>query len=304
MGRRLLTWPAADEKSKNSLQMIDLLMLIVIAASLLCIIFSGMHHRRRALESGDSCGPLWYHIRKCISDDKRRKVSWLKTQITTPQTAPLASESTPQVTLVEVEIQAAQVPSRAKKKKKGEFRGKAADVDEIQFSYPNREGPGYAPRHVSVWAVDEDYMEGYCHTRQGKRTFSLRRIRGKVTSMSTGEIQSVERWASAMRLLPNNRIVTDGASHRPVGIKVYPMGKVNQKPWQTAAYFVGFRDATRCELESMAREAGWQVRTGFGTSLDILIAGPLAGRVQLSKADSMGIDIISESAFKIRIAEN
>lgn len=297
-------WPAADEKRKNSLQMIDLLMLIVIAACLLCIIFSGMNHRRRALESGELCGSLWYHIRQCISDDKRRKVSWIKAQIATPQIAPLASESTPQVKPVEVEIQAAQVPSRTKKKTKREFRGEAADVDEIQFSYPNREGPGYAPRHVSVWAVDEDYLEGYCHARQGKRTFSLRRIRGEVTSLRTGEIQSIGRWASAMRLLPNNRVVTDGAVHRPAGIKDYPLGKSNRNQWQTAAYFVGFRDAKRSELESMARAAGWQVRTGFSASVDVLIAGPLAGPVQLSKADSMGIDAISEADFKIQIAEN
>lgn len=34
-------WPAADEKRKNSLQMIHLLKLIVIEACLVCIIFSG-----------------------------------------------------------------------------------------------------------------------------------------------------------------------------------------------------------------------------------------------------------------------
>lgn len=279
-------------------------MLIVIAACLLCIIFSGMNHRRRALESGESCGSLWYHIRQCISDDKRRKVSWIKAQIATPKIAPLASEGTPQVKPVEVEIQAAQVPSRTKKKTKREFRGEAADVDEIQFSYPNREGPGYAPRHVSVWAVDEDYLEGYCHARQGKRTFSLRRIRGEVTSLRTGEIQRIGRWASAMRLLPNNGVVTAGASDRAVGINGYLIDKSNRKQWQTAAYFVGFRDAKRCELESMARAAGWQVRSGFSTSLDVLIAGPLVGRVQLSKANSMGIDSLSESNFRKRIEED
>ena len=105
-----------------------------------------------------------------------------------------------------------------------------------------------------------------------------------------------------MRLLPNNRIVTDGVAHRLVGIKDYPMDKSNRKQWQTAVYFVGFRDAKRRELESMARAAGWQVRKGFSTSLDVLIAGPLAGHVQLSKADMMGIDAISESDFKKEIA--
>lgn len=297
-------WPAADEKRKNSLQMIDLLMLIVIAACLLCIIFSGLNHRRRALESGESCGSLWYHIQQCISDDKRRKLSWLKTQIGTLQTVPLDSASILEVKQVAVEVQAVQVSPRTKKKSKREFRGEAADVDEIQFSYPDRQGPGYVTRHVSVWAVDADYLEGYCNARHGKRTFSLQRIRGKVTSLRTGEIQRIGRWASAMRLLPNNGNVTDGAAHRPAGIKDYPVLKSKRKQWQTAAYFVGFRDAKRCELESIAREAGWQVRIGFSTSLDVLIAGPLAGRVQLSKADSMGIDAISESDFKKRIAEH
>lgn len=107
-----------------------------------------------------------------------------------------------------------------------------------------------------------------------------------------------------MRLLPNNRIVTDGAAHRSAGIKDYSLGKSNRKKWQTAAYFVGFRDAKRCELESIARAAGWQVRTGFSASLDVLIAGPLAGPVQLSKANSMGIDYISESDFKKQLAES
>lgn len=293
-------WPAADEKRKNSLQMIDLLMLIVIAACLLCIIFSGLNHRRRALESGESCESLWYHIQQCLSEDKRRKLSLLKTQIATSQTVPLDSESTLQVKLVAAEVQAVQVSPRTKKKSKREFRGEAANVDEIQFSYQNRQGLCYVTRHVSVWAVDADYLEGYCQTRQGKRTFSLKSIRGKVTSLRTGEIQRIGRWASEMRLLPNNGSVTDGAAHQPVGIK----DKCYRKQWQTAAYFVGFRDIKRYELESMARAAGWQVRTGFSASLDVLIAGPQAGRLQLSNAVSMGVDVFSESDFKKRIAEN
>ncbi|ATD60131.1 hypothetical protein CNX70_07950 [Janthinobacterium svalbardensis] len=104
-----------------------------------------------------------------------------------------------------------------------------------------------------------------------------------------------------MRLLPNNRIITDGAVYRPMGIKDYPIGKSNRKQWQIAAYFAGFREAKRYELESIARAADWQVRTAFSTSLDVLIAGPLAGRVQLSKAESMGIESISEADFRHRI---
>ncbi|QKY07982.1 hypothetical protein [Janthinobacterium lividum] len=284
--------------------MIYLLMLIVIAACLLCIIFSSWNPRKRAIDAGEPGASLWQNIQLCISSAKVRRPACLTERIAAPQKVPSASEDIPQIKQVAVEVQPAQVSSRAKKKSKRGPRGEAGDVDEIQFSYPRREGLGYVTRKVSVWAVDADYLEGYCHARQGKRTFSLLRIRGKVTSLRTGEVQRIGRWASTMRLLPNNRIVTDGATDRPVGIKVYPVGWANQKQWQTAAYFVGFRDAKRCGLESMARAAGWQVRTGFSTSLDFLIVGPLAGRVQLSKADSMGIDVISEADFKKQIAKN
>ena len=297
-------WPAADEKRKNSLQMIHLLMLIVIAACLLCIIFSSWNHRKRAIDAGEPGAFLWRHIQLCISSAKVRKSACPTEWIAAPQKVTSATENIPQLKQVAVEVQPAQVSSRTQKKPKRGPRGEAGDVDEIQFAYPKRDGLGYLTRKVSVWAVDADYLEGYCHTRQGKRTFSLRHIRGKVTSLRTGEVQRIGRWASAMRLLPNNRIVTDGASHRPVGINVYPVGRANQKQWQTAAYFVGFRDTKRCGLESMARAEGWQVRGGFSVSLDILVAGPLAGSVQLSKAESMGIDVISESDFIKRIAES
>ena len=279
-------------------------MLIVIAACLLCIIFSSWNHRKRAIDAGEPGAFLWRHIQLCISSAKVRKSACPTEWIAAPQKVTSATENIPQLKQVAVEVQPAQVSSRTQKKPKRGPRGEAGDVDEIQFAYPKRDGLGYLTRKVSVWAVDADYLEGYCHTRQGKRTFSLRHIRGKVTSLRTGEVQRIGRWASAMRLLPNNRIVTDGAPHSPVGIKGYPTNKSNRKEWQTAAYFAGFRDSKRCELESVARAAGWQVRTGFSTSLDVLIAGPLAGRVQLSKAESMGIDTISESDFKKRIAEN
>ncbi|WP_143450994.1 BRCT domain-containing protein [Janthinobacterium sp. BJB301] len=284
--------------------MIHLLMLIVIAACLFCIIFSSWNPRKRVIDAGERGAFLWKNIQLCISSAKVRKPACLTERIAAPQKIPSASESVPQLKQVAVEVQPAQVSSGAKKKSKRGPRGEAGDVDEIQFSYPRRDGLGYETRKVSVWAVDADYLEGYCHARQGKRTFSLPRVRGKVTSLRTGEIQRIGTWASAMRLLPNNRIVTDGASHRPVGIKGYPMDKSNRKQWQTAAYFVGFRDAKRCELESMARAAGWQVHTGFSPSLNFLIAGPLAGTTQLSKAYSMGIGVILELNFKKMIVEN
>ena len=283
--------------------MIYLLMLIVIAACLLCIIFSSWNPRKRVLEAGEPGGFWWHHIQRCISGAKVRKPSSLMERIAVPQPVHLNSENIQQIEQVAVEVHTAQVPPRTKKNSKREFRGEAATDDEIQFSYPNRHGTGYVTRRITVWAVETDYLEGYCHARQGKRTFSLQRIRGKLTSLTTGEIQSVGRWASERRRRLNHRNVIDGVARLPVRIKDYPMDNGNRTQRHTAAYFVGFRDAKRRELEAMARAADWQVRKGFSTSLDILIAGPLAGRAQLSKADLMGVDAISESDFVKRIAE-
>lgn len=283
--------------------MIYLLMLIVIAACFVCILFSSWNPRSRGLAAGAAGGSVWHHIQRYISGAKVGKPACLVEQGATPQPLHLNSENIPQIELVAVEVQAAQVLPLTKKKSKRDFRREATTDDEIQFSYPNRHGTGYVTRRITVWAVDADYLEGYCHAGQGKRTFSLQRIRGKLTSLTTGEIQSVARWAGERRLRLNRRNVVDGAALRPVGIKGYSMVKSNLKQWLTAAYFVGFREEKRRELESMARAAGWQVRTRFSSSLDILIAGPLAGSVQLSTADSMGIDVISEYDFKKRMVE-
>jgi NAD-dependent DNA ligase len=297
-------WPAADEKRKNSLQMTHLLMLIVIAVCLLCIIFSSWNPRRRALEEGEPGGSVWHHIQQYISCAKVREPSCLVERGATPQPLHLNSDNIPQIELVSVALQAAQVPPSTKKKPKREFRREAAVDDEIQFSYPNRHGTGYVNRRITVWAVDADYLEGYCHAGQGKRTFSLQHIRGKVTSLTTGEIQSVRRWASERRLRLNRRNVIDGVARLSTRIKDYPTDNSNRARRHTTAYFVGFRNTKRCELEAMARAAGWQVRTEFSASVDVLITGQLAGRAQLGKADSMKIDVISESDFRSRLEDH
>lgn len=110
-------------------------------------------------------------------------------------------------------------------------------------------------------------------------------------------------WAESMRRLPNNGSIFFNAS---LSVAVGPnktARKDRQREWQTAAYFVGFRDAKRIELESIAESASWQVRSGFSSSLDILVAGTLAGSKQLKEAESLQIDIISEADFRQRMAE-
>lgn len=277
--------------------MIDFLMLIVIAACLLCIVFSGVHHRKRAIQSGQSSGSLWHHIKQCFLDDKSRKLSWFKKRI---DGTPIANYSEPIKAVVVNPTVGAQ--RRTAKKVKSALQGDAGIVDEIQFAYPDSQGTGYVTRHVSVRAVNADYMEGYCHTKRATRTFYLQHIRGKVISLRTGEIQRFETWANAMRRLSTNGKFIRDTAGLAFSVNENPTKDSVCRQWQTAAYFVGFRDARRSELESMAESACWQVRSGFSSSLDVLIVGPLVGKAQLTNASVMKIEIISESEFRDRVA--
>jgi hypothetical protein len=68
-----------------------------------------------------------------ISSAKVRKPPCLTDGIAAPQKVPSASENIPELKQVAVEVQSAQVSSRAKKKSKRGPRGEAGDVDEIRF---------------------------------------------------------------------------------------------------------------------------------------------------------------------------
>lgn len=282
--------------------MIDFLILILIVVCFLCLIFAGLSHRARAHKEEEPVGSIFYHIKQCFREDAERKLSWIKNGIRLRE-AETVDCTSPHQADKNLAYLADSDSSIYKKKINPSFQPSGDFIDEVQFSYPDKNGFGYEIRRVSVQAVNDVYLDGYCHTRSKKRTFALQRIRGTVTSLVTGEVQRVETWADSMRKLPNNGAIFFPTSQSSTGKQKNTTGRRRNREWQTAAYFVGFRDAKRTELETMADAASWQVRSGFSSSLDILVTGSLVGSKQLKDADSMQIEIISESDFRQRMAE-
>lgn len=74
---------------------------------------------------------------------------------------------------------------------------------EIEFDYLDANG-NKSHRTVEVWAIDDEYLEGFCHKANDTRTFVIGRIRGKVLVHDTGEILSPRQWAASARKSPLN----------------------------------------------------------------------------------------------------
>ena len=291
-----------------------------IAICFLGLVIDAFEHRRRARTAGEPEGSIWYHIRHSQRDYVAKKtqrkagkkestpldkdISWLKRMASVPVPQDVSRDRFFEVTQSASGAKNASGRLRHSKREKSKSQGAATVLDEIQFEYPDSLGHGYTTRRVSVQAVNNEYLEGHCHTKNTVRTFRLQRIRGNVTSLKTGEIQSTLAWASEIRLLPSNGVIIFDKALRSSRTNYSSSKSFKRHAWQTAACFVGFRDAKRSELEAIAKQAGWQVRTGFSTTLDVLIAGPLTGSVQLGKAESLKIDVISESDFLERILKN
>ncbi|WP_211471740.1 BRCT domain-containing protein [Collimonas humicola] len=290
-----------------------ILFFCVIVVCLLALFLNAYTHRRHAKSVGNPTGSLWYHAKQSKREDdeiraknkaeKKEAVYLRKIVKATPiaemdgnapqlHQAPTQSEIYVSSTAVRNAKEAEKI---RKKDAKAHAKKAQAIVDVIQFVYPDRSTGKGTTRRVSVCAVDKEYLEGRCHTRQVTRTFLLHRIHGGIISLETGEIRKTSTWVKEMRRHPNNTNVVSGASYRSAPYSPPP------REWQTAAYFVGFRDAKRIELENLADIANWQVRTTYSATLDVLVAGSLAGSAQLNKARSMGIEILSEDEFRQRI---
>lgn len=80
---------------------------------------------------------------------------------------------------------------------------------EIEFSYIDAKGDR-SHRTVEVWAVDDEYFEGYCHKACDIRTFVIGRIRGKVLVRETGELLPAKRWAAEAISDPGNTGYVEG----------------------------------------------------------------------------------------------
>lgn len=67
-------------------------------------------------------------------------------------------------------------------------------IDVIRFDYEDRNGD-LSTREVEVTAISDDYFEGWCRERKGRRTFRLDRVTGDIVSLETGEIDNPYAWA-------------------------------------------------------------------------------------------------------------
>lgn len=92
--------------------------------------------------------------------------------------------------------------ARKQKFKKHNPLSKNTHFKNIAFNYTNSSGD-YTYREVDVKKVDENYVFGYCHSRQQMRTFRLDRIEdGEVIIRDSGEVLNVYDWIVQLYPLP------------------------------------------------------------------------------------------------------
>lgn len=168
--------------------------------------------------------------------------------------------------------------------------GSTDSIDEIEFDYTDASGVR-SHRSVSVYAVDDEYFEGFCHQATDTRTFVIGRVRGKVLVRDTGELLPAKRWAAAARMDPNNtglvmnrgwRPDADEEAHDYIDIEIL---------------FTGFPRAQRAELEALAEASGMVVRKSVTVDLSYLCAGPNAGPAKLAQARDARVSIIDHEEF-------
>lgn len=234
-------------------------------------------------------------------DSMPRPLHWSEKPIP-DHPSPAATASVDTAAIAAVRIQSFEAMTRAAEARKrdmdahGERSSESVGFSDIEFNYRDAEG-NESHRRVDVWGGEGDHFEGWCHKARGFRTFVVGRVLGDVLDRETGELMTARQWADMARVHPLNvGLIEERRPSPKAGRK-----RQSARKWETAAYFVGFREGRRAELEDLADAAGWQVRQRFSDTLDVLVAGSLAGKSQLTKAEEMGIEVISEEDFRDRV---
>lgn len=175
-------------------------------------------------------------------------------------------------------------------------------IDTIAFVYEDRDG-NQTERTVDVYGSDDEYFEGFCHSRFGTRTFKVRRIVGQVTSVDTGEVMKPNVWIRKIYSAPSNSHVIDGnerlaqfnphmGSHaEPEIVKARSTGGAKQ------ILFTGFDREHREILEEMAMDMGFKVVKNVTKNLAYLCTGYNAGPSKISSAIDVGAEVIDEAEF-------
>lgn len=167
----------------------------------------------------------------------------------------------------------------------------AGAVCDIEFDYVDAKGkPSH--RHVSVDAVDKEYLEGFCHTAMATRTFVIGRVRGKILDRDSGELTTPKKWAEQARRDPRNGTVSMGGGRSTMD---YEDEDDDVEP--TEVLFTGFPAARRDELEELAEMFDITVRKSVTVGLDYLVIGPNAGPSKIEKAEAVGAAVIDDEGF-------
>lgn len=149
----------------------------------------------------------------------------------------------------------------------------------IEFTYTNAQGET-SEREVKVDYVDDTYIEGYCYSAQGTRTFRLDRIDGMI--WQNNECFFVDEWLGkqGIRKKQSSRI-------KPT----------KQKSHKLEICFTGFKRDEKLKLELLAEKNGFKVRTAVSKNLDFLVCGVNAGPSKIAQALERGIPYFSEDEF-------
>ena len=168
----------------------------------------------------------------------------------------------------------------------------AGAVCDIEFEYVDAKGKA-SHRHVSVEAVDKEYLEGFCHTAMATRTFVIGRVRGKILDRDNGELLTPKKWAEQVRRDPRNGTVSMGGGRSTVDYE----DEDDDVETSTEVLFTGFPAARRDELEELAEMFDMTVRKSVTQGLDYLVIGPNAGPSKMEKAEAAGATVIDDAGF-------
>lgn len=153
----------------------------------------------------------------------------------------------------------------------------------IEFTYTNAQGET-SEREVKVDYVDDTYIEGYCYSAQGTRTFRLDRIDGMI--WQNNECFFVDEWLGKQGIRKKQSSL---------------IKQTKQKSHKLEICFTGFKHDEKLKLELLAEKNGFKVRTAVSKNLDFLVCGVNAGPSKIAQALERGIPYFSEDEFMVML---
>lgn len=179
---------------------------------------------------------------------------------------------------VKLTIRTQAAPARRERSFFDDLHPKAVSSLAVGFEYEDSNGD-YSSRTVDVDQVGDEHFAGWCHLRNGERTFRFDRVLGQLKIIQTGE-----------KLVPED-LQARLYGRSPQKAKARPLMPASDS---MEVLFTGFTKEDRALLEDMARSHGLVVRKSMTKGLDILCAGPRAGPSKLAAAEEQGVIVLTE----------